>query len=318
MNNYLENKTKETGGYKEVDMPFRYYYSDYSKGFSGFTIHWHDEIEVIYIEKGQGKFIVDDKEYLVSEGDIVYIAPKLLHSGHAIDNNNFITICYVIDNQYLMSHSGEYNTDKYFANLYDTKISHTVIHPDNDNYVNIKKALCNINTCVNNKDIAYQIDIKMHLYSFFAQLYKSNYLKISDIKVTDSETDEIVKKAINYIQSNFSKPLTVQEIAQYVGLSASYFMNVFKQHTKMTCVKYINSFRLNIAETMLKETDESVLQISHECGFNNLSLFNREFKKTFMTTPSQHRKNYRGEARKALEDHGYSSSLTKIVHPQES
>ena len=91
-------------------------------------------------------------------------------------------------------------------------------------------------------------------------------------------------------------------------------MNVFKQHTKMTCIKYINSFRLNLAETMLKETDESVLQICHECGFNNLSLFNREFKKTYSNTPTQHRKNYRGEAKKAFVDHGYSSGVTHIVH----
>lgn len=314
MNNYLENATKETGGYKEPDMPFRFYYSDYSKGFSGFTIHWHDEIEIFYIKKGQGNFIIDNKEYLVSEGDIVYISPKLMHSGHAIDNNNFITICYVVDSQYLLSHCGEYNTDKYFSNLMNAKITHTIINKDNLNYDNIKQALRNIYLCINKKEIAYQIEVKMHFYNFFAQLYKSHYLTISSLKTTDSETEEIVKKAINYIQSNFNKPLTVNEIAHAVGLSASYFMNVFKQHTKMTCVKYINSFRLNIAETMLKETDESVLQISHECGFNNLSLFNREFKKTYMNTPTQHRKNYRGEAKKAFADHGYSSSLTAIVH----
>lgn len=314
MNNYLENKIKETGGYKESDLPFRYYYSDYSKGFSGFTIHWHDEVEIFYIEKGQGSFVIDNEDYVVSEGDIVYIAPRLMHSGHAIDNKNFITKCYVVDSQYLLSHSGEYNTDKYFSNLMNAKISSAIIKKDDVDYDDFKDALLNIDRCIQEKDIAYQIEIKMYFYKFFAQLYKNNYLTITGFKHIDNDTEEIVKKAINYIQSNFNKPLSVQEIANAVGLSSSYFMNVFKQHTKMTCIKYINSFRLNLAETMLKETDESVLQICHECGFNNLSLFNREFKKTYSNTPTQHRKNYRGEAKKAFVDHGYSSGVTHIVH----
>lgn len=318
MKNYVDSKSKETGGFKEPDMPFRYYYSDYSKGFPGFTLHWHDEIEVIYIVKGKGTFLIDDEEYLVSEGDIVYISPRLIHSGQAIDNNNFITICYVIDSSYLLSANGEYNTDKYISSLMDTKITQTLIKSKDPGYKKIKNALHMIDLCTVEKGIAYQLEIKMHLYSFFAQLYKNGYLAVSSSRTLDRENEELVKKAINYIQSNFSKQLTVNEIAKHVGLSPSHFMNVFKQHTKVTCIKYINSFRLNIAETILKETDESVLQIAQDCGFNNLSLFNREFKKAYFTTPTQYRKNYRDEAQKYVDEYGYSSGLTAMVQNQKN
>lgn len=313
MENYVDSKTKGTGEVKEQDMPFRYYYSDYSKGFPGFTIHWHDEIEVIYIKKGKGIFLIDNEEYIVNEGDIVYISPRLMHSGQAIDNNNFITICYMIDSTYLLSANSEYNTDKYFSSLIDTQINRTIINANDPGYKNLKNALHKIDLCVEEKGIAYQLEIKMNLYDFFAQLYKNKYLNVAPKKIFNSDNEELVKKAVNYIQANFGNQLTVNEIANHVGLSPSYFMNVFKQHTKMTCIKYINSFRLNIAETMLKETDETVLQISQDCGFNNLSLFNREFKKAYSVTPTQYRKNFRGEAKKWLKDHGYSSGLTSIV-----
>lgn len=316
MKNYIDSKSKETGGFKEPDMPFRYYYSDYSKGFPGFTIHWHDEIEIIYIAKGKGTFLIDDEEYLVCEGDIVYISPRLIHSGQAIDNNNFITICYVVDSTYLLSSNSEYNTDKYFSSLIDIKINKTIIKPKDPGYKKLKNSLHMIDLCTVEKGIAYQVEIKMYIYNFFIQLYKNEYLTVSNKKAVERDNEDLVKKAVNYIQANFSKPLTVNEIAYHVGLSPSYFMNVFKQQIKTTCVKYINSFRLNIAESMLKETDETVLQIAQDCGFNNLSLFNREFKKAYLSTPTQYRKSYRGEAQKALEDHGYSSELTAIVQTQ--
>ena len=61
----------------------------------------------------------------------------------------------------------------------------------------------------------------------------------------------------------------------------------------MTCVEYIKILRLNNAANMLKETDESILQIAHTCGFFNLSLFNREFKRYYSITPSLYRKKYK-------------------------
>ena len=318
MKNYVDIKTKETGGYKEPDMPFRYYYSDYSKGFPGFTIHWHDEIEVMYIVKGKGTFLIDDEEHLVTEGDIVYISPRLIHSGQAIDNNNFITICYVIDINYLLSLSGEHNTDKYISSLDEQKISKTIIKPKDPGYKAIKNCLHLIDLCTVDKGIAYQLEIKMQLYSFFALLYKNGYFSVNNTKTFDRESEELVKKAINYIQANYNKQLTVNEIAKHVGLSPSHFMSVFKQHTKLTCIKYINSYRLNIAETILKETDESVLQIAQDCGFNNLSLFNREFKKSYFSTPTQYRRNYREEAQKYVDEYGYTSGLTAMVQKQKN
>lgn len=275
----------------ESDMPFQYFCFDYSNGFSGFQFHWHEEIEIHYIEKGSGTFFIDDTEYDVNEGDIVYIGPKLIHSGKS-ENNDLIAICYMIDSSYLLSRNNEYNTDRFFSQLVSTRIAKPVIRENDPGYQSLKACLQEIDLCAVEKGIVYQLEIKKQLYDLFIQLYKHCYL-IATPKSNDHNAGRsIIKKSIRYIQSNCGNRMSIEEIASHVGLSPSYFMKVFKQNTKMTCVEYIKSFRLNLAITMLRETDESILQIANNCGYGNLSLFNREFKKYFNLTPSQYRKKY--------------------------
>lgn len=275
----------------ESDIPFSYYSFDYSNGFSGFQFHWHDEIELHYIVKGSGHFFIDDSEYDVNEGDIIYISPKLIHSGKSV-NNDLLAICYMFECDYLLSRNREHNTDKYISSLLKTKITTPVIHKGDSGYDELKKSLKTIDSCIYEKNFVYQLEIKKQLYELLINLYKTGYLSVGEKNDAPSQGHRVIKKSIRYIQLNSGNPLSIDEIASHVGLSPSYFMKVFKQYTKMTCVEYINSFRLNNAITMLRETDDSILQIANTCGYRNLSLFNREFKRYYNITPSKYRKKY--------------------------
>ena len=291
MNVSVDLNTELKSENNESDMPFQYFCFDYSNGFSGFQFHWHEEIEIHCIVKGKGTFFIDDTEYEVNEGDIVYIGPKLIHSGKS-ENNDLIAICYMIDSTYLLSKNNEYNTDRFFTQLVNTRISNPIISKNDTGYQGLKNCLKEIDLCTVEKGIVYQLEIKKQLYDLFIQLYKNRYLIATPSSENRNTAKSIIKKSIRYIQANCGNKMSIDEIAAHVGLSPSYFMKVFKQSTKMTCVEYIKSFRLNLAITMLRETDESVLQIANNCGYGNLSLFNREFKRHFKLTPSQYRKRY--------------------------
>lgn len=292
MKNSIKSAYEEVEIIKESDMPFRYYRFDYSDGFAGFQFHWHEEIEIHFATEGNGRFFIDDSEYSIEKGDIVFIAPRIIHSGKS-NTGDLLDLCYVIDSEYLMSRNNEYNTDKFFTELVNTKISCPVIRAGDLGYEKMAAALRTIDSCAVNKGSVYQLEIKRCLYDFFIELYKNNHLALSKENNSRSETKNLIKQSISYIQKNASSRLTIDQIASHVGLSSSYFMKMFKENAKMTCVEYIRLFRLNNASDMLKETDESILQIAHECGFFNLSLFNREFKKHFSLTPSLYRKKYK-------------------------
>lgn len=290
MKTYTDIYSEELFELKETDMPFRYLKFDYSDGFAGFQFHWHTEIEIHYIVKGHGTFFIEDKEYEVNEGDIVYISPKLIHSGKSV-NNDMIDFCYIIDSSYMLSLSNENLTDRFISELLSTRIRKPIIHEYDNGYDNIVGILDNIDSCAERNEIICQLEIKKYLYDFFIQLYKNNYFVLNS--TTDSiRCTPIIKKSIRYIQNNMASKLSIDEIASHVGLSTSYFMKMFKQNTKMTCVEYIKSLRLDKATSLLLETSDNILEIAQNCGFANLSLFNREFKKAFELTPSQYRKKY--------------------------
>ena len=94
---------------------------------------------------------------------------------------------------------------------------------------------------------------------------------------------------MSYIESHYTEPITVQSAADYLGFSESHFMKFFKQHLHTTFTSYLNGYRLTIAARLLLTEDDSILSISERTGFNNLSYFNRLFKKEYQMSPRAYR-----------------------------
>lgn len=111
------------------------------------------------------------------------------------------------------------------------------------------------------------------------------------------KSENAIDKAIEYIQQNYNCQLTIDEIAEYVGISSSHFMKLFREHMHTTCISYINQYRLTKAVELLKTTEYSILDIATAVGYNNISLFNRDFKKIYGMPPKEVRKTARIEER---------------------
>ncbi len=97
-------------------------------------------------------------------------------------------------------------------------------------------------------------------------------------------------RVFDYIARNFHQPITLEEIADYANLSKYAFCRYFKRITNKSFVAYLNEFRTGRACKLLAKEHYSVSQIGALVGFNNLSNFNRQFKKFMHCTPSTYRK----------------------------
>lgn len=98
-----------------------------------------------------------------------------------------------------------------------------------------------------------------------------------------------VQKVKQYIDDNYSKPLKLAELADLVGMSPVAFSRFFRRRTDRTLSDYIVDIRLGHAARMLVDTTKNVSEICYECGFNNLSNFNRTFKAKRNYTPREFR-----------------------------
>jgi YesN/AraC family two-component response regulator len=101
-----------------------------------------------------------------------------------------------------------------------------------------------------------------------------------------------IKIVYDHIMDNFKKEVRIKEISDKLNISGAGFYKFIKKHTKKTYTQIINEFRINYATKLLINSDKTIGQICFECGYNNLSYFNRKFKEIIHETPHTFRGHY--------------------------
>ena len=99
-----------------------------------------------------------------------------------------------------------------------------------------------------------------------------------------------MKIILKYVETNYMRKITIAEVAASVEFSESHFMRYFKEVMGTSFIDYLREYRLTMAARLLIASDADILNIAEEVGFDNLSYFNRAFKKHYGMTPSQYRK----------------------------
>lgn len=124
------------------------------------------------------------------------------------------------------------------------------------------------------------------LYLFFSCLASAH------INPAEKDTGDniYVTHAIRYIQNHYSEPMQIDEIARYVGLNRSYLSTLFKKHTGLSPLKYLQTFRLTKAAHLLSMTTLSVASIAFSCGYQEPESFHKIFRKTTGLSPTEYRK----------------------------
>lgn len=102
-----------------------------------------------------------------------------------------------------------------------------------------------------------------------------------------------VQKAMEYIEANYSYPITVEDVAGYVGISRSHLFREFKEEADTSPKEYLSEYRLKQACYLLASSDLSMTAIANSTGFDNSLYFSKVFKKKMNVTPSAYAKLYR-------------------------
>lgn len=123
------------------------------------------------------------------------------------------------------------------------------------------------------------------LYLFFSCLAKAN----KDDSGVKSQDNIYITHAIRYIQNHYSESIRIEEIARYVGLNRSYLSTLFKKHTGLSPLKYLQNFRLTKAAHLLSMTQLSIASIAFSCGYQEPESFHKIFRQTTGLSPSQYR-----------------------------
>lgn len=101
-----------------------------------------------------------------------------------------------------------------------------------------------------------------------------------------------IRMAKQYIESNYMKPLTLDEVSSVVGFNTTYFSTVFKKETGITFLEYLSNVRMNRSKELLRETNKNIAAICEEVGYSDVKYFTRSFIKHTSLKPNEFRKLY--------------------------
>jgi AraC-like DNA-binding protein len=139
-------------------------------------------------------------------------------------------------------------------------------------------------------------DSVLELFSILHDLSVSrNMHTLSDSTFNNAElsyNSRRIDKAFEYMNQNFQKNITLSEISKQVNMTDVSFSRFFKTKTGKTFIDSLLELRLGNASRLLIDTSQSISEIAFNCGFNNISNFNRLFKKKKNCTPKEFRENY--------------------------
>lgn len=254
-----------------------------------YPLHQHKEYELNFIENGKGvRRIVGDSVEEIGDYELVLIGGEALE--HVWEQGNCrstdireITIQFPGDifGSGLLSRNQFASIKRMLA-----RAGHGLSFP----LASIMKIYSVLDTIASEQERFIQFLKFLYILYELSVSDDSRVLASSSFAHSAKSTESRrVQKVKQYIDDNYSKPLKLAELADLVGMSPVAFSRFFRRRTDRTLSDYIVDIRLGHAARMLVDTTKNVSEICYECGFNNLSNFNRTFKAKRNYTPREFR-----------------------------
>lgn len=266
------------------DFRFSHYnFKESSKLYSFVGLHWHSEIEMLYVKNGAISVTVEERKYVLNRGDIIFIEPEKIHTVSPFilpleyDAAVFSPSALSLNSEHFFGRDiimPIINGDLEFSGIIDGSFN---------DYDKLKAYA----ETVFNKDSS-KTAVFASLVGIISNLYDNGYIKKSSGQISKYSAD--IKKCLKYINNNYSRKIKLSELSDLIHVSENYFCGYFKKFTGITPFEQINETRVKKAAALLSDSDLTVSEIAVKCGFENLSYFTRKFKSIVGCTPIDYRK----------------------------
>lgn len=258
-----------------------------------FPVHFHEEFELNLILNGGGlKRIVGDHSETISDYELVLIGPNVVHGwmSHEFRNKEIIEVTIqwhkdLLDEKFLQRNQLHFVRKMFERSARGILFSEDTIRTISDRILLLDKKT--------------GFDSVMELLSILHDLSTSRkMLTLSEgvnagIQSTSTKGWRI-EQAFGYMNQNFSKPISLADVARIADMTEVGFSRFIRKQTGYTFIESLTDIRLSHATRMLIDTSNSIVEIAYTCGFHNLSNFNRVFKKKKNCTPREFRENFFG------------------------
>lgn len=255
--------------------------------------HTHHELELSCVLKGTGRYIIENRIYELQPGDVIILNNTEKHAVRVDEGSDFSHIVIHFDPSFIwnsLSNDIDYNfllvfyeRGKNFSNRLDR---------DNPATARIFSLMLEMKDEIESQKLCYELMVKIKLQTIFAEILR-NYDYIDRDKVIKPLSGNDIfnlNKVIDYIDDNLDSELRLNDLAELVHLSPTYFSTLFKRFNGVSPVEYIIHKRVQRAIELIRTTDMNLTEIAMACGFNNGTNFYKAFNKVTGRTPASYRR----------------------------
>ncbi|WP_289291134.1 helix-turn-helix domain-containing protein [Bacteroides sp. 41_26] len=272
----LENITENLKGKRLADV-FRFisFYPSETYG-----PHKHLRIEINYVKKGNCILHLDDESVTFREGEIMIITSGISHLFEAGSEGTTL-----MQLEFLPEVFSHFNFKAEGETA--TFMSVTLFSEEN----RLIKIVNNVRIMRVVQRIVNELELKSQYYQYLVVMYYAELLiliyRYMDESYLPICTNDSLKKAIAYIRLNYQSEITMNDVAEYAGISERYLRRLFSQYLNLSPLDYLNQMRINRAIELLRNTEMSVKEICYLCGFRSPQYFSRIFKQQMGISPRE-------------------------------
>ncbi len=238
-----------------------------------FMMHFHHQVEVVYMLKGECTAIVEGEALELHSGDILTVFPNQIHEYKDGKNEEFFIA--IFQPEFLPDYK-----DLFYNMLPVKKVYST--HNKNEFLLDLARKIPEMYQ----KDNKYKEPIYRGLLTaFFGELF--SVYPLMKAKRTDMS---VLKSVLLFCNENYLDNIYLEDAAEALHVSKFYISHLFNNKLGISFNEYINSLRITDAVYLLEKKEGGMTEIAQRCGFNTTRTFNRAFKSMYGMSPSKYRK----------------------------
>lgn len=241
---------------------------------------WHREPELVYVMSGKAECVINGEEQTLDKGEFVLLNSEDVHLARPLEDSSCSLLFVIFSLEYI----------KQFKNTVDGLLF------DIDSVSGIRESVGNLLGKISDSYGNNSAYVSMLQIAYVNQIYYLLlehcvcYRRLPNSSGIPKRDFSYAKTAISYINENYSREITLDEISSIVNLSPSYFSKYFKKVTQTSFSEYLANLRLEKAIRDMLDNNTSVSAAALKNGFANVKSFITQCKKVYNCTPAQYKK----------------------------
>ena len=257
--------------------------------------HWHEDLEWIYITRGEMRYFIDGTRILLCEGDALFVNSKQMHYGYANNRNDCAFLCILIHPTLITGNQPLYRrlVEPLISDAGFSLVHFKAADPDAKR---VAGSLQTISRYERERPFGYELETVGMLSSLLTDVLKRRAALVPGETSCKDKKLMLQREMVAYIAAHYTEEISLDEIAAGAAVSKSTCCRLFKDYLRQSPCAFLNAYRLEASCNRLTETGKSITEIATLCGFNHVSYYTKLFTRRYGCPP----KTFREQKRKKI------------------